>query len=90
MGLARTRRRRHVPITDAPPPADAISMTIRGNDALMIDVTDDPMWNHFFYRVDLAVQRGIRMADAPLSLTHDDQFWAFGEPPRLYRVVEWL
>lgn len=53
-----------------------------------IDVTDDPMWNHFLERV--AIVEGRWSKAEALAVTHDDQFWAWGEPPRLYRVIEWL
>ena len=62
-------------------------MTLRGQQARVIDVTDDRTWACITERIEMV--KALCRA-TPISLTHDDQFWAFGEPVRMWRVVEWL
>jgi hypothetical protein len=89
MSLYRKRPRRRVPRNDESLPPAATTMRLRGSEALVIDVTDDPLWKHFLDLVAIAQANGRCVKDEPLSLAHVDHFWALGEPVRVWRVVEW-
>ena len=63
---------------------------INGRLAKVVDVTSDSAWEYLLERVwDMDVE-GRRNVDEHVSLTFDDQFWAHGDPPKIYQVVEWL
>jgi acyl carrier protein phosphodiesterase len=64
--------------------------TIRGRKAQVLDVTADSAWTHLLERVWKLDVEGRRPTDEFVSLTYDDQFWALGDPPKIYQVVEWL
>jgi hypothetical protein len=65
-------------------------VTIEGRKARVLDITAEDGWDSLFEEVWRLDADGRRRTDEFTSLSHNDEFWVLGEPPRIYRVVEWL